>query len=111
MCQNTKIVTLRVVIESNKSPISLSPWVKYQHEPIINIRVLNETLQLNVGNPTLTCCKHHHVHFDVQALERLDSQDRTDVVWAGDMNWSESDGQPPFPAGWCESSFVFCHVC
>lgn len=60
--------------------------------------------QVKVGNPPLSCCKHHQVHFVVQALEMLDSRDQTDVVWAGDMNWSESDGHPPLPAGWCESS-------
>ena len=35
-----------------------------------------------------------------QGFKVLDSQDQTDVVWAGDMNWNADDGEPPLPAGW-----------
>ena len=50
-----------------------------------------------------------------QGFEVLDSQDETDVVWAGDMNWNSDDGVPPLPAGWYEpsalSSTPCTHVC
>ena len=44
--------------------------------------------------------------FVAQGFEVLDSQDQTDVVWAGDMNWNADDGEPPLPAGWYEPSAV-----
>ena len=48
----------------------------------------------------LTCWKRQHARCVVQGFDVLDGQDETDVVWAGDMNWSTDDGQPPLPAGW-----------
>lgn len=43
-----------------------------------------------------------HTDCVAQGFEVLDSQDQTDVVWAGDMNWNADDGEPPLPAGWYE---------
>ena len=47
---------------------------------------------------------HLHTGCVVQGFEVLDSQDQTEVVWAGDMNWNAEDGEPPLPAGWYEPS-------
>lgn len=44
--------------------------------------------------------EHLHTEFVAQGFKVLDSQDQTDVVWAGDMNWNADDGEPPLPAGW-----------
>lgn len=47
-----------------------------------------------------------------QGFEVLDSEDQTDVVWAGDMNWNAEDGEPPLPAGWYEpSALSFMPAC